>query len=384
MKRIAAAFAGCLLSTLSAQQSPQNDPAVLLKADASRRASWAASWLQSDDPLRIAWGAWLARVDQQKELVPLLTQRVVEYQSPGQIYVSPNDAERHDALLAVLDALIDLRATLPTEEARKLFPEFAAQSVILLVRSPNDAQPALLDIFDDSKANWTWLAAGNVLLKNRTAGFAARLLSRFTQHMTVSVFDPGSGGGGGVGGGGCESGLSLRGPKTGWPPVGLYQLTQFPERIRWLATFLVGGPTAVYYWRVETGNYDNPPDDPGYCDDGDRDRYRAQYLAKLLEFSSLKIPLDAYRDIAVEWQNEDQFRQQVLVAVEEQRDRFRGAVAWLHESERWLTAAEAASLQPRLEIVIRDWRSDRSTQLPALLGPDETVTVRTAFSRPLY
>jgi hypothetical protein len=76
--RIAAAFVGCLLSTLSAQQSPQNDSAVLLKADTSQRASWAGSWLRSDDPLRVAWGAWLARIDQQKGLVPLLIQKVVE------------------------------------------------------------------------------------------------------------------------------------------------------------------------------------------------------------------------------------------------------------------------------------------------------------------
>jgi hypothetical protein len=281
-----------------------------------------------------------------------------------------------------LDALIDLRATLPTEESRKLFSEFAAQSVILLVRSPDDAQHALLDIFDDSKANWTWLAAGNVLLKNRAAGFAARVLSRFTQRTTVSVVDRGFGG---EVGGGSECGFSLRQPKTGWPLVGLYHLTQFPERIPSVtAAFLVGGPTAVYYWRVETGNYDNPPDDPGGCDDGDRDRYRAQYLAKMLEFSFPQIPLDPYREITIEWRNEDQFRQQVLTAVEEQRDHFRRAVAWLHEFGRLLTAEEAASLQPRLEIVIRDRRSDRSTQLPSLLDQDETIALRTACSRPLY
>lgn len=382
LRRIAA-FSGSLLSILGAQQSPENDPAVLLKADASQRASWATSWLQSHDPRQIAWGAWLARVDHQKGLVPLLTQRVVEYTSPGHILVSANDTGRHDALLAVLDALIDLGVMLPPEEARELFPEFAAQSVILLVRSADDAQQPLLDIFDHSRANWTWLAAGNVLLKYRAAGFAARLLSKFTQHMTVSVFDRGFGGG--AGGGSSECGFSLRQPKTGWPPVGLYHLTQFPERIPWLTTtFLVGGPTMVYYWRLETGNYDNPPDDPGRCDDGDRDRYRAQYLAKLLEFSFPQIPLDSYPEIIIEWQSENQFRQRVLMAVEEQRDNFRRAVERLQGLGRLLMVEEAASLQPRLEIVIRDQRSDRSTRLPALLDKDETVAIRTAFSRPLY
>jgi hypothetical protein len=113
-------------------------------------------------------------------------------------------------MLVVLDALIGLGAAVPVEEARKLYPEFAAQSMILLVRSPNDAQSALLDIFHDAKANWTWLATGNVLVKARTPGFAALLLGRFTQHMTVSVLDPGFGSA--FGGGGSECGFSLRAP----------------------------------------------------------------------------------------------------------------------------------------------------------------------------
>lgn len=111
-KRIAAGFVIGWFVSLGAQPSTQNDPAVLLKADATLRTAWATSWLQSDDPLRVAWGAWLARVDRQKGLLPLLTQKVVEYQSRGTIPNAAN-ASAHDALLAVLDALIELRATLP-------------------------------------------------------------------------------------------------------------------------------------------------------------------------------------------------------------------------------------------------------------------------------
>jgi hypothetical protein len=36
---------------------------------------------------------------------------------------------------------------------------------------------------------------------------------------------------------------------------------------------------------VEPGNYDNPPDASGSCDDGNRDEYRAQYLNELIGFS---------------------------------------------------------------------------------------------------
>ena len=77
----------------------------------------------------------------------------------------------------------------------------------------------------------------------------------------------------------------MRSPKSGWPAVGVYQLTQFPDRFGLDNTFLVGGYTPVYYIRVQPGNYDNPEDLAGSCDDGNRDEYRAQYFARLVETS---------------------------------------------------------------------------------------------------
>jgi hypothetical protein len=72
----------------------------------------------------------------------------------------------------------------------------------------------------------------------------------------------------------------------------------------------------------------------------------------------------------------------LLAAVEEQRTEFRRALASLHETRRVLNSA--ATLKPRLEIVIRDERADQSTPLPAALENDGTVAVRTAFTNPLY
>jgi hypothetical protein len=371
-----------LATSLAAQQPPGRDPVRLLRADARQRADWAAEWLRSEDPARVAWGAWLARQDNQTGLIPLLLEKVSEYQPTGESSPQAVERDRHDALLAVLDALIGLGATVPVEDARKLYPEFAAQAMILLVRSPGAAQPALLDIFQDARANWTWLAAGNVLMKTRPPGFAALLLSRFTQHMTVSVYDAGAGGG--VGGSGSECGSLIGAPKAGWPAVGVYQLTQFPERIpRLTATFLVGGDTTVYYWRAERGDYHNPPDVPGSCDDGNRDQYRAQYLTRLMEFSFPRISLDPYPQITIEWKGEADYTQRLIAAVEEQRARFCLAVARLREPGRALTPAEPEASEPRLEIMIRDERTDQSAPLPAVLEQDKAVAVRTAFSKPL-
>src|SRR5271165_6830756 len=148
-----------LAASLTAQQPPGSDPVLLLHADAQQRADWATEWLRSEEPLRVAWGAWLARQENQTALIPLLIGKVREYQPTGESSSQTVERDRHDVLLVVLDALIRLGATVPVEEARKLYPEFAAQSIILLVRSPDDAQSALLDIFHDARATWTWLAA---------------------------------------------------------------------------------------------------------------------------------------------------------------------------------------------------------------------------------
>ncbi|HYG98328.1 MAG TPA: hypothetical protein VD837_04295 [Terriglobales bacterium] len=211
-----------------AQQPPPDDPVRLLRDDGQRRAQWANEWLRSGDPRQVAWGAWLARQDRRTELIPLLLQQVREYQ-PTQL-PPPAALDHHDALLVVLDALIELNATVPVEDARKLYSQFPAQSLILLVRSREDNQSALLEILQNAKANWNWLAAGNVLAQKRTPGFAALLLSRFTQHITVTVIDERLGGL--LGGLISECAPLHRAPKQGWPPVGLYELTQIPERIR--------------------------------------------------------------------------------------------------------------------------------------------------------
>lgn len=376
-----------LSTNLAAQQPPTSDPVSLLHAEAQQRAAWAAEWLHSGDPLRTAWGAWLARQDRQTALIPLLNERVAEYQ-PAENFSSQSERDRHDALLAVLDALIALHAAVPSAEARKLYPEFPAQSLILLVRAPQPDASALLDIARIAKSNWNWLAAANVLVKTRTPGFAALLLSRFTQHFTISVVDAGIGGF--SAGGGSECGFSMRAPKASWPAVGLYILSQVPQRLPGVdATYLGGGDTPVYYLRVEPGNYDNPGDDPGYCDGGDRDEYRAQYIVRLMANSSSPLKLDPYPRATIVWKGEADYKQQLLAAIEAQRILFRRTVATLQDSARVLTPSETESLKPRIEILIRDDRANKSVPLPAPPQQNGTqehagvTVVQTYFTKPL-
>ena len=180
-----------VFSSLLPAQEAANDPALLMRADAQQRMKWAAEWLSSEDPQRVAWGAWLARLEHQEHqagLIPELLKKLEQYQPNDNFSYATTERDRHDAMLAVLDALIQLRAPVPTEQAHKLYAEFPAPSLILLIRSPDDKVPALFDIFQTARANANWLAAGNVLVKKPPPGFATALLSRFTQHsMTAGL-----------------------------------------------------------------------------------------------------------------------------------------------------------------------------------------------------
>jgi hypothetical protein len=191
-------------------------------------------------------------------------------------------------------------------------------------------------------------------------------------------------------GGGSECGFSMRAPKASWPAVGLYILSQVPQRLPGVnATYLVGGDTPVYYLRVEPGNYDNPSDDPGYCDGGNRDEYRAQYLARLMANPSPQLKLDPYPYATIGWKGEADYKQQLLAAVGQQRTLFRRAVSTLQDSARVLTPAETETLKPRIEILIRDDRANKSVPLPALPQQDGTpeqtgvLVVQTYFTKPL-
>lgn len=361
----------------AAQVPAPSNPSAAMLEERHRRDKWAEEWLASGEPAKIAWGAWLARVDRQSDRVPQLVELVNRYEPPIQPIVQTSEQDRHDAMLTVLDALIQLRGEPPVESVARLYPEFAAQSVILLVRS-RDSAPPLFDIFGKAKSNGAWLAAGNMLVKQRYPGFAAMVLDRFTEHVLVSVVDKGFGYGEGGGVSGC--GIHWRGPKSGWPPVGLYLLLQHPGLIPdpLEATLLADGETPVYYARAEPGSYDNPSDEPPPCNDGDRDRFRAQYLGATLGGLSSS-SLGAYPQVSLEWIGEDDYRQRVADMVEQKTSRFIHAANDLVQSG-WLTADEAAALHLHLELRIADRRSAPAAALPVLILPHVQFTE--TFSRP--
>ena len=87
-----------LSAALTAQHTIESDPELVLRADAQRRAEWASTWLHSEDPRQVAWGAWVARRDHQTALIPLLIEKVEEYQPVEEFLPDTVERNRHDML----------------------------------------------------------------------------------------------------------------------------------------------------------------------------------------------------------------------------------------------------------------------------------------------
>ena len=172
--------AGALLAIAALAQQQPPDPAAVMDGLEKQMAPLASAWLSSADPRMQAWGAYMLLRDRRTEAIPVLLEMLARCPVVEEID-TPGEVHQHDAMLGVLDALVQLGAEVPTDDAQRIYPEFPVQSLILLSRSPEDTVPALLDIFK-SERRWpaAWLAAGDLLLQRRAQGFAAAVVEGMT------------------------------------------------------------------------------------------------------------------------------------------------------------------------------------------------------------
>ena len=128
-------------------------------------------------PKEVAWGAYLASQNQLPEVVLLeraLT--TVSFSEPAE--------------LAVLDALIQLNASVSAHSLRPLFNQFPVQTLILLGNASGERDAVLLSLLESTSGN-AWYASANMLLKNKAPGFARQLLTGLTLHLKIDVTDGG-------------------------------------------------------------------------------------------------------------------------------------------------------------------------------------------------
>jgi hypothetical protein len=363
------AYRLCVFAILAVNAWPQqsvSDPAAVMNGLDKQITPLTNAWLKNDDPHTQAWGAYLALRDRRVDAVPALVEMLAKYSIAGEVF-GQTSGDRHDAMLEVLDALIQLGARVPAAEAQRIYPDFPIQSLILLSRSKiDDASPALFSIFK-SEQRWpiAWLAAGNLLAQQTVAGFAAAVFEGMTVHAQVIVVDPNHQVGGGEGGS-CFSGdRSIE--KTGWPPVGLYKFGACGLGGGGLggrngATILAGGTDPATYHRTVATNY-TADDGPACLCDLDRDLMRQHYLTRLVGASVEAPPIHAHVSHTIIWQGPDAYVLDVNDFVAGQQREF-GELARRLARWRQLNDEEVKSLRPALQIEIQDRRASQGPSLP--------------------
>jgi hypothetical protein len=354
----------------------QSDPAAVVQSQENQSAGLAATWLGSGDARTRAWGAYVALRDRREELLPQLLALMGAHRvasgppGPGDYNKHTPEYENHTAMLGVLDAVIQMDANVPPKEAARLYPEFPVQALILLDRWGPTASSSLLDIFRKENAHTlAWIAAGDILVKQRPTGFAAIVLGGLTVNAQVSVVDKDSKPYGGGVGGSCPS--TPPGPwPSGWPPIASYSLGG--------AIKLAGGIDPSFFTRAEgeTAPYTEDP-----CDflKPSRDVVREGFLTDFVggdPFGNLPFRLV---ETTVTWRSDAQYLMDLHAFVDREQQLFEKLSGRL-VALGLVSADEARVARPVLQLQISDRRRGKEPALPALRNLGDSVRISTSSS----
>jgi hypothetical protein len=339
-------------------ESKSATPSFVRLGDADAEA---ARLLNSGENRERAWGAYLvglhALKGQTPSLVSILQDESLNAGGPVESVVRQ----------AALDSLIRLDAEVPSDVLLPLYASSPNEVLILLARSPQENQGALLTLFTENEPPARWFAVGNLLAEMRAPGFAARVLAGLKIRASVYVFDREDHGGFGTGGGcgGCGYGVDWS-PDAELPPVGYYALDYVPSRG---ATVVARGRHVVYYTRALY-----PTQGAGGGCGFDRDAARVEYLAGLLYMEDDSLGFTAYPHQEVTCEVPAGCKR-ALAGVRDEVARSYGVLLGRLLDDGLLDAAEASQLKPDITLDITDLRDKKTFPLPdKLRGVKVSVT----------
>jgi len=315
--------------------------------------------LASDDARTVAWGAYEAARRRVDALVPVLLTLAADGVSAGGARLDDH-AQR-----SVRAALVDLDAKAPTQLLRQFLREGGGaddDAIVLAVRrGSNEDLLMAWDTLGQEYAPWVGqLALGNRLARRGAKGFARRLLAALQVRLRVVVRDD-------------DSRAHYRAPSAGvpgdgrflvppgYPPTVLHQISDFAF---YGSVVLAEGIRPIYLsrveWREREVGFGNVVGRPGW-----QEAYR-EFLAMLLDVRSVQDAGILPRDVTVtrRWRGAEDY---VAWAAKrwDKTHRSYWALAKRLIRREVLTAAEAATLEPRVEVLVKDER-DEWGDLPKL------------------
>lgn len=347
---------GCLAVVVTpfgqAQQSSE---------EASTANASPGGWLGKEDPKAVAWRAYNAMVSHDESATPELVSLGSQWQPLSPQAPSDNgrwrllsaeQEEERDAMTAVLDALIQLKAPVPGSALRSLAADFDNAAAIILARMPiEDSGPLSMEFYGSPvKQGFSLQYVSAALLAfHPRPGVAGKLLGDITVRAKVYVVVPGGPGMGSGTFGDCVN--SSEPERDGWPKMGQYKLsTQLSEG----ATVLVGGAEPIYVSREESTHY------LGNDCGGWRGLYlgreqRRAFIAEMLGVAPETIPWETDIQEDIEFRAMEQFTGSLLGFIEDQQQLYRATAKELEE-RGLLTASEIAQSLPQIELDLTDAR----------------------------
>ncbi|MBO0860936.1 MAG: hypothetical protein J2P21_21120 [Chloracidobacterium sp.] len=309
--------------------------------------------IQSASTRDRAWAAYLIGEYKLKEFAPAL----IELLNPNSF---DPEGEIGFVYRAVLDGLIRMGVSAPSDSLMPLYKRFPDETLIIMARSPSEHRKALLSIAEQPGREACWVAACNLLAESEAPGFAEFLLKSLKIKVEIGVYDGGNRMGTGGGSSLCIGDGMFQVP-DGFPPTALYQLTDEPERD---AVVVAPGAHPVFYERqvVEPG-VANQRGIGVYNGSVERDRYCIEYLAALLQVSQLEIQERYSKSIV--WAGIEQYKVEAISFRELVKGNFERLKRQCVEKEL-LSESEAESLNPNLIITVRDLRENKTPQLPEI------------------
>jgi len=248
------AYLAATLAACSLAQTPS--PAAKFPPEKTMR-----SWLLSEEPRLVAWGAHDALVARDRNLIPDLLVLASRWQPLSQRPsdslhakgLSPEQKDERDAMAAVLDALIQMKSPVPADTLRSLAPDFGNEVAVLLSRMPTEeAAPLSFDLYRLPAEHTYGLqyVSAALLALHPVPGFAADLLANISVRAKVYAVLPGEGGFGGGSASDCFSEYQI--PRKNWPVTGQYTLSQHEGDG---AILLVAGIDPIYATREQSTHY---------------------------------------------------------------------------------------------------------------------------------
>jgi hypothetical protein len=333
--------------------------------------------LSSGDPRLVAWGAHYALVEKAQGVASQLLDLADRWQAttadsnaeePNAV---PRDqTDEHDALAAVLDAIIQLHLNVSSAMLRNLSGDFPNQVAILLTGLPLEQAQSLSQEFYhlDPKTlgahNLQYVSAV-LLAKDPPAGFAADLFSSIHNRATIKITTPGRPEGDGYGGGsgvGCAMGES----HSDWPEFGIYQLSAGKIGDSFV---LMDGPDPIYALRSKTRF-----DTGDKCENftflvlGPEERRR--FVARWLGADPDDLEWETEAADTIVYQSDEQFYRELRAFIAGEQEKYRATAAALVE-KNLIAVSEQDDALPYLELKFNDQRGPDASPIaePASLPP---------------